>query len=112
MDGTLTTIQIAEKFGISKMTVYSIQRNERDKGNHPIILRTPNGKKKTDRPLRVKTISHEFIAGGGIIQLVASLDRPIQDWLIAQVPKDGTMSDLLRGLIIDAYTDENQPDLG
>lgn len=42
--------------------------------------------------------------------LLLGLPKPVTDWLLAQVPPGGTMTDLLRAIIADAYTDEMNPD--
>lgn len=54
----------------------------------------------------------EFVTGGGMVQMVAGLPEPVQDWLIDNIPEGATLTDILRAIVIDAYTDENPPDLG
>lgn len=56
----------------------------------------------------------EFVTGGGIVQMVAGLSEPVQDWLINSIPEGATLTDMLRAIIIDAYDEEhpewNAPD--
>ena len=59
------------------------------------------------RSLRTRQDAGEFVTGGGIIQMVAGLPEPVQDWLINSIPEGATLTDMLRAIIIDAYDEEH-----
>ena len=42
--------------------------------------------------------------------LMLDLPKPIVDWLVGQVPLQGNLNDLLRGIIADAYSSEMMPE--
>ncbi len=42
--------------------------------------------------------------------LMLDLPQPIVDWLVGQVPLQGNLNDLLRGIIADAYSSEMMPE--
>ena len=42
--------------------------------------------------------------------LMLDLPQQVVDWLVGQVPEGGNMTDLLRGMIADAYTEEMMPE--
>ena len=41
--------------------------------------------------------------------LMLDLPQQVVDWLVGQVPEGGNMTDLLRGMIADAYSEEMMP---
>lgn len=59
------------------------------------------------RSLATRHTAGEFHTGGGIIQMVAGLPEPVQDWLINSIPEGATLTDMLRAIIIDAYDEEH-----
>lgn len=42
-----------------------------------------------------------------MIQLLIGLPPEISNWVINNIPPEGTLTDLLRALITDSYYDEN-----
>ena len=53
--------------------------------------------------------------GGNMGQLLRSLPPEVDAWLKAQVPPDGTITEMIRAIVIDAYYDEAHvayPDTG
>ena len=43
---------------------------------------------------------------GSMIELMQGLSMEQVNWLLDQVPKGGSMSDALRGIVVDAYNEE------
>lgn len=78
-----------------------------------IASAVPRGRKRpkggaAKRTLMTRHSRGDFVVGGGIIQMVAGLPDPVQDWLIDQIPKDATLIEVVRAFILDAYNDEVQ----
>jgi hypothetical protein len=74
---------------------------------HGVITNIP-GIKNVRR--RVKCAMGLVEVSGGIPALVAGLPQEVAGWLVDQVPRGGTLMELLRALITDAYTEEKSRD--
>ncbi len=44
---------------------------------------------------------------GSIKEVILKLPEEKQEWLVRQAPKGGTVADVIRAIIIDAYEEEN-----
>lgn len=69
---------------------------------------TTGSASKARQSIHSRRCCGEFVTGGGMVQMVAGLDGPVQDWLIDGIPEGATLTDLLRAMIIDAYHEENE----
>ena len=65
-------------------------------------------RKASRRSVQTRQDRSEFVTGGGMVQMVAGLPEPVQDWLIDGIPEGATLTDMLRAIVIDAYNEETK----
>jgi DNA-binding transcriptional regulator LsrR (DeoR family) len=87
----LDTEMIAERMGVARVTVNGYISRARAAG----LIEGP--------------------IGGNMGHLLRSLQPEVRHWLEAQVPPDGTVTEMIAAIVTDAYYDENHiayPDTG
>lgn len=92
-DGRLTLTQVAARIGVKPASVGVAANALRGKGLQPIFARMQGQKAKT-KPAKELTAA------------LRGLPPHIAEWAANQIPADGTIADLVRGFIVDAYLEE------
>jgi len=90
LDG-LSTRAIAEKLGIGRKTVSAKMYTMRRQGAIP-SSRTSDDKYETRY--------------GTVRAILDGMDRDAQQWVLAQTPTDGTVGDVIRSILVDAYFED------
>lgn len=105
----MTMSKIAETLEIPESTVrYHITKLLEEGAIPPAAERKKNkdASRSQRRWLASKYRMSYGVRYGNLSDLVGSLPPKQVDWLLAQVPVDGSLIDVLRGMVNDAYAEE------
>lgn len=102
-DGTRTRREIAARLGVSVKAVDAARTRAAKHGVEIRFLKT-RGKRHAWEVLCDR--GELRIGRENIATLVRSLPEEIANWIAGQVPEGGTMTDVIRGIIVDAYHEE------
>ena len=100
-DGTMTAAEIAAALGVTQNSVRGAVRNNRGYGGSHSLKPVYTGAAAYTR-----YDGGDFKCGGGMIEMFSGLAPDVQDWLVDQIPDGGTLVEVLRAIVVDAFAEE------
>lgn len=100
-DGTMTATEIAATLGVTQDAVRKVISRAVAHGDNYGFKKIYDGSSAYTKYSR-----GDWRCGGGMIELVNSLEPDVQDWLVAQITNGSTMADIIRAIVVDAYNEE------
>jgi hypothetical protein len=100
-------VSVAADVGVTYATVIHHTRSLMENGEVPRV-RNRRRSSRGERGVVDSVRYRHNVSFGRMGSLVASLSDEQIDWLIAQMPKGGTMADALRSIIVDAHAEDTE----